>query len=131
MHTITHQIIQKLRPKLSSRPPCFPSCTPKIPKIHRFLLYLVIYLCQKFQARFSEADYLIDRYALLVPPRRLQNVLPSKSYRTRGLNRRFENLQGFVNLPMDVMFEVSLCQVVLNHICSKCPRAEHRLPGMY
>ena len=39
-----------------------------------------------------------------------------KSYRTRGSNRRFENLQGFVNLPMDVMFEVSLCQVVLPYV---------------
>ncbi|KAF8815257.1 hypothetical protein BYT27DRAFT_7129162 [Phlegmacium glaucopus] len=49
-----------------------------------------------------------DRFRLLVLPQRLQHTLFSKSYRTRSSGRSLGRLKGFVDLPIDIVFETAM-----------------------
>ena len=89
-------------------------------KIFLFLHYQVIL----FKARFFNADICIDRFRLLVVPPKLQAPLFGKTRRTRSSGR----LKGFMDLPMDVVYEVSL-----RTISSKCgrPNIANNLPDCH
>jgi hypothetical protein len=65
---------------------------------------------------FLEADTIFkivaDHYRLLIVPQKLQDPLFSKTHRTRGSERIIGKLKGFMDLPMDVVFEVSLRRTI-------------------
>jgi hypothetical protein len=62
----------------------------------------------KLEAKISKLTFYVDRCHLLVVPPKLQTPLFRKTYRTRESGRGLGNLKGFMDLPMDVVFEVSL-----------------------
>ena len=78
-------------------------------KILQFLPYPVI--SSSLNLFLFQSDILckIDRSRLpsLVVPQELQVPLFSKIYRTRTSERILGKLKGFMDLPMDVVFEVS------------------------
>jgi len=51
---------------------------------------------------------LSNRFRLLVVPKELQGPLFSKTYRTRGSGRILGKLKGFMDLPLDVVFETAM-----------------------
>ena len=58
---------------------------------------------------------------------RLRVPLLSKTYRTRSLARILGKLKGFMDLPMDVVFEVSLhtCIHIVPSLSKKCGYNKH------
>ena len=82
----------------------------------------------KFKAKNSKLIYSLDRYSLLVVPKHLQAPrvpLIRKTYRTR----RSGYLKGFMDLPMDVVFEVSLRS--LQNVPVDAPNASNTFPDRH
>ena len=78
----------------------------KTQKMFQFLHYPVI--SSNLKLKYQRWLIYLDRYRLLVVPQKLQTPLFRKIYRTRESGRGLGNLKGFMDLPMDVAFEVSL-----------------------
>jgi hypothetical protein len=89
------QIIQIMKKILQFLP--YPVISPNL---KRFLYFNLIH------------SNIIDRSRLLVVPQELRVQVPLfkfiKSYHTRRSGSILGKLQGFMNLPMDVVFEVSI-----------------------